>query len=300
MPSRSKFSRDLQHLDQHHATAGWLVAGDPVAAELAPQWVDASRRVGREILAREQPAVGLHVGGDGVRDLTAIEDVSSVLGDAPQSRRHFGILQCVAQSLEAAVGVEVDAPPGFGEAEALLCQHAPAAVVVCPEEPHVRADRDTRLGMSDGRCHHVCPVHAAVLGLRLEVGLETTRHGDRLIADVVDVILQEEAEAVPRLADDQVLPHLRRGRGGSLAVEVDKGVDAGFGEIDLHAAEAGDAAHLGIDNTLHQRRYDGRVDRITATPQSLDPGLSCFGLRRRYDPLLHQMLKPARSRSRRS
>src|SRR5262249_1931023 len=49
--------------------------------------------------------------------------------------------------------------------------------------------------------------------------------------------------------------------------------------IDGKAAEAGDTAHQGVDDGLHQRRCNGGVDRAAPGSQDVPPGLRRFGLR---------------------
>jgi hypothetical protein len=39
--------------------------------------------------------------------------------------------------------------------------------------------------------------------------------------------------------------------GGGAAVEVDRGMDAARREVEVHAAHAGDAAHLRVNGGLH-------------------------------------------------
>ena len=66
----------------------------------------------------------------------------------------------------------------------------------------VRADDEAGLGMGDRRRHQLGPGKFAEFLARLPIGLQAARYGDRLIADVVDPALQDEAEAVPGLAFD--------------------------------------------------------------------------------------------------
>jgi hypothetical protein len=103
------------------------------------------------------------------------------------------------------------------------------------------------------------------------------RRGDRLVTKLVDRAFQEEPEAVIGLAQNDVFPHVRAHRGGRLAVEIDELMHILPGQVDLHRAEAGNAAHQRIDGGLDQGAGDRRIDRIAAFAQHVGPGLD--GLR---------------------
>ena len=155
--------------------------------------------------------------------------------------------------------------------------HASGAVLLGPELVHVRPHHEPGLGVLDGGLTDLGPRQGAELALGLPVSSQASRHRHRLIADVVDVPAQDEAEAVARLALDQVSPHVGPGRGRGPAVKIDEGVDAPPGQVELETSEAGDAGHHGIDHALHERAGDGGVDGVPATAEGLGSGLD--GLR---------------------
>ena len=132
--------------------------------------------------------------------------------------------------------------------------------------------------MGDGRRDDIGPVHGAELVDRLGPRPEAARRGDRLVAEIIDVVAKHEAEPVTRLALDQVLPHLGRGGERRLAVEVDAQVDVPPGHVDLAAAEPRDAAHLRVDGPLHQGCGDRGVDRVAAGHQHAGARLGRLGL----------------------
>ncbi|MBT7614810.1 MAG: class I tRNA ligase family protein, partial [Rhodospirillaceae bacterium] len=111
---------------------------------------------------------------------------------------------------------------------------------------------------------HIAPGHGAVALTSLGKGLAGAGRRDRLIAQIVDGIFQDEAEAVFGFAQDDVLPHLRCCRGWNPAVKVDDLMGAALGHIDLHRAKAGDPAHHGIDHGLHEGTGERGIDRIAA------------------------------------
>ena len=120
----------------------------------------------------------------------------------------------------------------------------------------------------------------AELGLGLPVGAQAPRHGDGLVPDVVHAALQDEAEAVARLALHQVRPHVGARGGGRAPVKVDERVDAAIGQIEVQAAEPGDARHQRVDDPLHQRARHRRVHGVAAGPQRLRARLDGLRLRR--------------------
>ena len=111
-------------------------------------------------------------------------------------------------------------------------------------------------------------------------GAQRRRHADRLVADIVDTTLEHEAEAVARLALDQVRPHVRPGGGRRGRVEVDIFVRVPPRHVDAGATEARNPAHQRIDDGLDEGCRDRRVDRIAARSHRLDTGLCGLRLRR--------------------
>jgi hypothetical protein len=109
--------------------------------------------------------------------------------------------------------------------------------------------------------------------------LHAARRADGEMAELVDAAFEQESEAVARLAAQLVLPHVRlRGVRGA-GVELDDLMDALAGHVELHRAEAADAAHQRIDHALHEGAGDRRVDGIAAALQHRRAGLDRFRLR---------------------
>ncbi len=138
----------------------------------------------------------------------------------------------------------------------------------------------------DGRLDDARPRQRAVLLVRLVVHLEVGGGADRLVADVVDAPLQDEAVAVARLALDQVGPHVGPRGERRRRVGIDIAVELLARHVDAARAEARDAAHLRIDHALHQRAGDAGIDGIAALTQHVGAGLGGFGLRRHDHCLL--------------
>ena len=86
-----------------------------------------------------------------------------------------------------------------------------------------------------------------------------------LVADLVDLALQDEPEAVVAFAHDQVLPHLRR-RTPMPAPVPWKSMKVCVPSASRICAEPkpGDPAHLRVDGRLDQCGTDGRVDHVPA------------------------------------
>ena len=143
-----------------------------------------------------------------------------------------------------------------------------------PPVEHRRPDRKAIGGPGNGRSDYVSPVETAVAGLGFVVGQQRAGRGDRLVANVVDVAIEDEAESVSGFADQQVLPHVGAHGSRRRAVEVDTGVDgltrvgawAAGRQEQLGAPESGYAAHLGIDHAGHQGAGHRRIHSVATGP----------------------------------
>jgi len=138
-----------------------------------------------------------------------------------------------------------------------------------------------------------------MIAMGLSEGLERRRHADRLIADVVDITLEDETIAVAGFAFDQGFPHVgahaaRRGR-----VEVVVDMNSLGRKIGSQAAEAGDAAHQRVDDGLDQGSRDSGIDGVTPGSQDVSSGLGGLGLRCYDHALRHLVLQSPRATLRR-
>src|SRR5205823_292315 len=123
-----------------------------------------------------------------------------------------------------------------------------------------------------GGLDRLLPGDGAEAGERLVQAGDGARHADRLVAHVVDPAVEHVAVAVRRLPYEDRLPLVLadlRSRGG---VELEQRV-AGLRAVDEHHAAAADAAHLGIDDPLHERARNGGVDRVAAAAHYLEADL---------------------------
>ncbi len=279
MPRELEILQDVQHLEQHHATARRLVGRDLVAAIVAPQRRVFNRLPRLQVFDRQERLVLLHVVGDRLGDLAGIEDVGAALGDGAQGLAVVAVDDAVAHPLGRAVGPAIERARRVSEAGALVIGRAAEGAVVGPPVVDVRPHRPAALRPGDGRLDDARPRQAAVLLVRLVVHFQVGRRADRLVADVVHPALQDEAVAVARLALDQVGPHVgpraeRRRRMG-----VDVAVELLARHVDAATAEAGDAAHQRIDHALDQRAGDAGIDGIAAFAQDIGAGLGGLGLR---------------------
>ena len=123
-----------------------------------------------------------------------------------------------------------------------------------------------------GAIASVQSLHPTELGDGFRVRHQAAGRGDRLITQIIDVALEDKSEAVPCLGDQPVFPHVRCGRKRCFAVEIDAGVYAAAGHVDLAVAEPRYARHLRIDYALNQGCGHGRVDGVAARHEH--PGAS--------------------------
>ena len=134
-----------------------------------------------------------------------------------------------------------------------------------PRQRNRGLDRLSPGDRSEARERFVEPCHSA-------------RDRDRLVSHVVDPTLEDVSITIGRLADEEPFPLVlpdTRARG---AVELDQRV-TGLRAVHQHRAAAADAAHLRVDDALHERAGDGRVHRVAPSPHDIEPDLRSLGLR---------------------
>ena len=272
--------KNVQHLQHHDPTPGGAVGADAVTAIVAPQRLVFLGAIALEVIQRQQAAIGRHVGRDRLGDITLVEGLDSLFGNAPQGPCHIGVLEDGAGASRGAVRVQIEPSARSRESQAIDMVDETELFLPSPKIVNVWTDLEAPLGIVDRRREQVLPCQRAVTRQRFMAGLEAARCGDRLIANVVDVVLDDEAEPVFRLRFDQVFPHFRRCLRRRPGVEVDEAMHAELRQVELHGAEAGDSRHLRVHHRLHQRAGDCRIDGVAAVPQGHRPGLDGLGLRR--------------------
>ena len=77
-----KILQNVEHFNQHHATAGWVVGGDAIAAIGAPKWCVFLRCAGCKISVRNQTTVRFHIRNDFLSDISGVEVFDALLGNA--------------------------------------------------------------------------------------------------------------------------------------------------------------------------------------------------------------------------
>jgi hypothetical protein len=103
--------------------------------------------------------------------------------------------------------------------------------------------------------------------MRLVDGLQASqraRRGNRLMADIVEPVLDEKAETVAGFAFELVRPHVGGCPRGRRGVKVDVLVHAARAHVHRRGAKPGDATHHRIDHGLRERASHRGVGRIAA------------------------------------
>ena len=206
-----------------------------------------------------------------------IEHVGAFTGDAGQRAGQIRIGDMVADLFHRAVSSKINVAAGRGKTQSV--SHIDAALVgaVGPPVMHMRAHNKTGLGLGDRRGADIGPVPAAEFLNRFMVGQQRARRGDGLIAEIIDIALENKTKSVTSFAFQQVLPHCVGRAQRCLAVKVDAGMRARLGVINLTSAKTGNAAHLWVDHALYKCRGHRRVNSIAALHQH--PGAGFRGLR---------------------
>ena len=110
--------------------------------------------------------------------------------------------------------------------------------------------------------------------------LDRSGDADGLVAQVVDLVLQEEAPAVGVGPQDHLFPHGRRdfrtGHSGSVQ-DPSLGLRIA-GDVEGQDDVTPDPAHVGAQDRLHQRASDGGVYGVAARHQHLGPLFHRHGL----------------------
>src|SRR5438093_639438 len=268
---------EVEPLQQREA-ARWRARGHdrqaPVGAADGLRYVHG---VALQVLFGDEPAVGFEVSRHRVGDLPLVEDVGAFVRKPLERSRQVGLDHQLADRVEGAV-VRVDRLGGGRRLDPLLVGHGVRAIVHGPEAVHVTGDGKAVAGEGDRWLDRLLPRDRAEPGQRLMQAGHCARYGDGLIADVVDPSLAHVSVVIGCLADEDRLPLIlacSRARG---AVELEQGV-AALRAVHEHRAAPADAAHLRIDDALHERARDGRINGVATAPHDLEADLRRLGLR---------------------
>ena len=272
--------KHVEHLDQHDAAARRVVGRYLIAAILTAQRLAPLRLIVCKVFGSDEATVGLHVGGDAFRQLAAIENVRTALGDHAQRLRVVRIVDDIADALVGAVFAAIELPAGRRERETIDSRGAIHHAGIGPEQFDVRTHHPAAFGPNNRRRNDVAPWQHTEPRMRLIIRLQRRWHADRLITEVIHLAAQDEAITVARFTLDQVFPHIRARSSRRGCVEIEILVEALAWEIDAGAAETRDAGHQRIDDALHQRAGNRGVDGVAARLQHVRAGLRRFGLRR--------------------
>lgn len=220
------------------------------------------------------------------------EGLDAIARDRREGTREVGVPDLRPDRMGLSRGVEVERARDRAVRDAVDDLDAAHALGRDPVVPHEGRHRVAALGQRHRRRDHVGPGQPPEARMDRVVAAEHRRHGDGAVADVVDAPAQDEAEAVARLALEQVLPHAGARRGGRRAHEVVAGVDAVGRRVDLREAEAADPAHQVVDDALRERAGDRRVEGVAAPFQHVGADLHRLRLRGADHSLAHARPSP--------
>ncbi len=145
-----------RQLVQRHAAVGRPDRLDPVGSMAA------------EVLHREEAAVGLGEGDEGLGDLARVEGVPALLSDQTQALGQVRVAEDLALLRRLAVGQEGHREPR------LVAEDARGAI---PRGGDHLRHGPALLGGADGRREHVLHRHAAELAVQREPAVDGARHG---------------------------------------------------------------------------------------------------------------------------
>ena len=234
-----------------------------------------------QVACGDEAAVGGEVGSHGFRQFPAIEIFGPVFGQVLEGRGVVGVGHPVADLVRSSAPVEID-PPRLGIALDVVHQ-AGGFRIGGPRPPSVGqilVHQEAFPGDSGRRLQDCLPGTGSPALQHGGESLDRTGDADRLVSQVVDLVLQEEAPAVGIGSQDRLLPHggrdLRTGHCGGIQ---DSPVPLGIaGEVERRDDVAADPAHVGAQHRLHQGAGDGGVHRVAARHQDLGPLFHRHGL----------------------
>ena len=268
---------EVEHLQQGQAPRRRPRRHDLQAAIRAADRLGDVDLVRLEVLPGDEPAVGGEVRGDGVGDLAVVEDVRSLRGQPfqgpPQVRLHHRLADRVQRPV-----VRIERLRRGRRLDASRVRDHVGSVVRRPESVHVARDREAVARERDRGLDRLLPRDAAEPGQRLVQAGDGARDADRLVPDVVDPAVEHVSVTVRRFANEDRLPLVLAHERTGGAVELEQRI-AALGAVDEHHAASADAAHLRIDDALHEGARDGGVDRIAPAPHHLEPDLGRHRLR---------------------
>jgi len=267
----------VEHLQEGQTTRGRPRGHHLQAAVGASDGLGHIDGVALQVLFGDEAGVGFEIGGDRICDVALVEEIGAFAGEPLQRAGQVGLDHQLADRVELAV-VRVNSLRRRRDLDPLGVRHDVRAIVHGPVAVDEAGDWESVASEGDRRLDRLLPRDRAESRQRLMQAGHRARYGDRLIANVVDPSLEHVAIAVGCLANEDRLPLVfaRPGAGG--AVELEQSV-APLRAVDEHRATPADAAHLGIDDALHERARDGRVDGVAAAPHDLEADLRRLGLR---------------------
>jgi hypothetical protein len=258
--------------------AGGGTGRDAMTAIGAPDRLGDRKLIGRQILARDQAAIPGEVGGDLLGELALVEQLRPALGQTLQRIGHVGIGEQIADALQAAIGPEIQVLAGLAVAQFVDgVDLATALLILRPEPVHMRAHQHAAPRLRDRRRNHIGPVHRAEARERIVIALDAAGRADGEMAELADATFEQEGEAVARLAEQFVDPHVGRRRERGFCVELDDLVDAAAGHVELHRAEAADARHQRVDHALHEGAGDAASTALPPRSSTAAPASAASG-----------------------
>ena len=268
---------EVEHLQQSQAPGRRARGHHLQAAIRAADRLGHVDRVALQVSFGDEPPVGCKVGRDGVPDLALVEDVGAFAGQPLECSREISLDQQISDGEELAIA-RVDRLRRRRDLDPLGVGYDIRPVVHRPVAVDEAWHRESVASQGDRRLYGLLPRDRAKPRECLVQPGHRAGHGDRLIAHVVDPAIEHVAVAVGGLAEEDRLPLVLAGTRAGRAVELEQRV-AALRRVDEHRAAPADAAHLRIDDALHESACDGGINRVAATPHDLETDLRRLGLR---------------------
>ena len=252
-----KTLQNIQHLrDVHAGRRGRRRPEDFPAAIIGADRRALDGLVGRQILARDKAAMGLHVVGEDIAERPVIQRLLAVLRYIGQRLRIFRLHHPFAGFERCAVG-QID------RRDRLVLAHLFGAVGDALVQ--IGRRRIAARGVPDRGLHDIGKTHGAEPVQRLAPGFQRARGRDRLRA--VEVFIVDGVEHIMRRTGFRSIgvgPD--RQRNGALAIDETM---AAVGQTDMRHAAADDSDHHRLDHGQREQGRDRRIDGIAAGGEHL-------------------------------
>jgi hypothetical protein len=143
----------------------------------------------------------------------------------------------------------------------------------------MRPQQPSGFGRLDGGLKQIAPIQSAEFFVSLAEEVKNGRWRNRCRAAFVHEIAENEAKSVGRFTEKSIRPHCIGRSLGAAAQTAPDDLLFRRGIIDIHDAEAGNAAHQWVDDPLNEGAGQGGIHSVAAVHKDFSADVDGLRLR---------------------